>query len=74
MNLENTLWQNTVLASPGFIWGLVVYTGNETRAQMNSKAPRSKVGLLDNEINFISKVLFVLMLILAGLIIIMEGF
>jgi phospholipid-translocating ATPase len=32
LSLENTLWQNTVLASTGYIWGLVLYTGIETRA------------------------------------------
>ena len=47
LSLENTLWANTVLASTGYMLGLVLYTGVETRAQMNSKMPRSKVGLLD---------------------------
>jgi phospholipid-translocating ATPase len=74
LSLENTLWANTVLASSEYILGLVLYTGIETRAQMNSKMPRSKVGLLDQEINFLSKVLFGLMLGIAALIIIMDGF
>lgn len=65
LTLENTLWANTILASSGFILGLVVYTGNETRAQMNSKSPSSKIGLLDLEVNFLSKLLFLLMVILA---------
>ena len=47
LSLENTLWANTVLASTGYMLGLVLYTGVETRAQMNAKMPRSKVGLLD---------------------------
>jgi phospholipid-translocating ATPase len=72
--LENTLWANTVLASSDYILGLVLYTGVETRAQMNSKAPRSKVGLLDQEINFLSKVLFALMLGIAAIMIILDGF
>jgi len=41
---------------------------------MNSKMPRSKVGLLDLEINMLSKVLFVLMLIISGAIIVADGF
>jgi phospholipid-translocating ATPase len=41
---------------------------------MNSKMPRSKVGLLDLEINRLSKILFVLMLLIAGAIIIVDGF
>jgi phospholipid-translocating ATPase len=39
LSLENSLWSNTVLASSGYILGLVVYTGKETRAQMNSQIP-----------------------------------
>ena len=74
LNLENTMWANTVLASHGFILGLVVYTGKQTRAQMNSKSPSSKVGLLDLEINFLSKVLFILMVILSATIVSINGF
>lgn len=74
LSLENTLWANTVLASTGYILGMILYTGRETRAQMNSKMPRSKIGLLDAEINFLSKVLFVLMMIISGIIIVLEGF
>ncbi|CAI2369958.1 unnamed protein product [Moneuplotes crassus] len=74
LTLENTLWSNTVLASSGYILGLVIYTGNETRAQMNSKNPNSKVGLLDLELNFLSKLLFVLMVLLALTIVISDGF
>jgi len=32
LTLENALWANTVLASSGFILGLCVYTGKDTRA------------------------------------------
>ena len=53
--MENTLWANTVLAS-GTALGLVVYTGRETRSVMNNSAPRSKTGLLDLEINNLTKV------------------
>ena len=41
---------------------------------MSQKNPRSKVGSLDLEINYIAKILFVLMLILALLIIFMDGY
>jgi len=30
LGLEHTLWANTVMASSGFIIGMVVYTGCET--------------------------------------------
>lgn len=35
LSLENTLWQNTVLASSGHVLALVIYTGLETRSSMN---------------------------------------
>jgi phospholipid-translocating ATPase len=41
---------------------------------MNSKMPRSKVGLLDEEINHLSKILFVVMLGISALMIILDGF
>ena len=41
---------------------------------MNSKMPRSKVGLLDSEINFLSKVLFLLMLAIAASMTLLDGF
>jgi hypothetical protein len=36
--------------------GLVIYTGPECRAAMNNSKPRSKVGLIDQELNGITKV------------------
>lgn len=41
---------------------------------MNSKMPRSKFGLLDLEINMLSKILFVLMLLISAAIITADGF
>ena len=32
LSLENTLWSETILASQGFILGLVIYTGRQTRS------------------------------------------
>lgn len=60
LSLENTLWSNTVLASTGFILGLVVYTGLETRSLMNARNANTKVGRLDLEMNKMSKFLFFL--------------
>lgn len=73
LNLEHTLWSNTVLASSGYIIGMVVYTGKQTRSAMNSKSPSSKVGRVDMEINRLSKILFCMMVIFAGTIIILDG-
>lgn len=73
LNLENTLWTNTVVAT-GTVIGLVLYTGKETRASLNTSNPTSKIGLLDLELNFFSKLLFVLMLILSFLMIALNLF
>ena len=40
---------------------MIVFTGSETRAQMNSKPALTKVGKLDLEINRLSKFLFIFM-------------
>lgn len=56
LTAENMLWANTVLAA-GCVVGMVVYTGSETRAVMNTSHPETKVGLLDLEINRLSKIL-----------------
>lgn len=55
LDVQNTLWANCVVAS-GSALGVVVYTGAETRSVMNNSQPRSKVGLLDIEINQLTKV------------------
>lgn len=55
LDVENTLWANCVVAN-GSALGAVVYTGAETRSVMNNSQPRSKVGLLDIEINQLTKV------------------
>lgn len=55
LSAENVLWSNTVLAA-GSAVGLIVYTGLETRAVMNTSHPKTKVGLLDEEINRLAKV------------------
>lgn len=55
LGVENTLWTNTVLAS-GSAVGFVIYTGKDTRAVMNTNHPKTKVGLLDWEINRLAKV------------------
>ena len=43
LSRENTMWANTVLAS-GKAIGIVMYTGKETRIEMNSRDPRTKIG------------------------------
>ena len=40
------MWASTVVASMKVI-GIIIYTGKETRARMNSSSPKVKIGILD---------------------------
>ena len=71
---DNVLWTNTVLASGDRAIGVVVYTGTDTRAVMNTSQPRTKVGLLDLEINNMSKILFAVTLGMSILMVALNGF
>ncbi len=73
LDLGNTLWADTVLTN-GFAVGLVIYTGIHTKSKMNVRSPRSKVGKIDQEISWISFVLFVVLLGLALTILTSNGF
>ncbi|SPP85758.1 blast:Probable phospholipid-transporting ATPase IIB [Drosophila guanche] len=73
LSVENTLWANTVVAA-GTATGIVIYTGCETRSVMNNSQPRSKVGLLDMEINGLTKVLFCAVLGLSLVMMMLKGF
>ena len=73
LNLENTLWANTVLASGNAI-GLVIYTGKETRSVLNSRKASSKFGICDSELNRLAIVLFILMIILSMILLMLNGF
>ncbi len=64
LSLENTIWESTILATEETI-GIVIYTGKDTRAKMNSTKPKLKIGLFDMEINFYNKLLFFVMFFLA---------
>lgn len=72
LTVDNTLWANTVVCG-GHAVGLVVYTGPETRVAMNADPPKSKIGLIDMEINRISKMLFVLSASLSFVMVAVKG-
>ncbi|KAL8791464.1 MAG: hypothetical protein Q9213_000081 [Squamulea squamosa] len=74
LTIENTAWANTVLASNATVFGVVVYTGSQTRQAMSTTPPRSKTGLLDCEINNLTKILCALTLSLSIILVALEGF
>lgn len=73
LNVDNTLWSNAVLAT-GIAVGVVIYTGKDTRAVMNTSQPDTKMGRLDLEVNRLSKILFVLTIILSLLLVALQHF
>ncbi|GAA5907740.1 hypothetical protein JCM6882_008960 [Rhodosporidiobolus microsporus] len=73
LTAENMLWANTVLAA-GQAVGVVVYTGRETRAVMNTSQPGTKVGLLDVEINRLAKILCACTFALSVILVALNGF
>lgn len=70
---ENVLWANTVLAAGSAI-GLVIYTGKDTRAVMNTSHPSTKFGILDLELNKMSKILFAFSFTLSIGMVALNGF
>uniref|UniRef100_H2Y5E0 Phospholipid-transporting ATPase n=1 Tax=Ciona savignyi TaxID=51511 RepID=H2Y5E0_CIOSA len=73
LSIENALWANTVVAS-GTAVGLVVYTGKHTRTHMNTSNPSTKIGMVDKEINFLTKILFTAVMVLSFALIAIKGF
>ncbi|KAL8710510.1 MAG: hypothetical protein Q9220_004943 [cf. Caloplaca sp. 1 TL-2023] len=74
LTIDNTAWANTVLASNVTVFAVVVYTGAQTRQAMSTTPPRSKTGLLDCEINNLTKILCALTLSLSIVLVALEGF
>ncbi|CAF0965236.1 unnamed protein product [Adineta steineri] len=73
LTVENVLWSGTVLAT-GEASCCVIYTGSDTRMVMNTSKPRSKVGLLDIEINTLTKLLFAALVLLSIVMLLLKGF
>lgn len=69
LNIDNTAWANTVLASSSTVYAVVVYTGSQTRQALSTSASRSKTGLLELEINSLTKILCALTLSLSGILV-----
>ncbi|XP_057360287.1 probable phospholipid-transporting ATPase IIB isoform X2 [Manis pentadactyla] len=73
LSIENTLWASTVVAS-GTVIGVVIYTGKETRSVMNTSNAKNKVGLLDLELNQLTKALFLALVALSVVMVTVQGF
>ncbi|ERF69278.1 hypothetical protein EPUS_03982 [Endocarpon pusillum Z07020] len=74
LTIDNTAWANTVIASNTTTLAMVIYTGRQTRSAMSTSPSRSKTGLLELEINNLTKILCALTLTLSIVLVALEGF
>ncbi|KAL9081613.1 MAG: hypothetical protein Q9159_007203 [Coniocarpon cinnabarinum] len=69
LSIDNTAWANTVLASTAVVYAVIIYTGPQTRQAMSTSASRTKTGLLEYEINNLTKILCGLTLLLSFILV-----
>ncbi|KAI0139354.1 phospholipid-translocating P-type ATPase [Xylariaceae sp. FL1272] len=74
LSIDNTAWANTVIASQVATMAVVIYTGPQTRSALSTAPSRSKTGLLEFEINSLTKILCALTLALSVILVSLEGF
>jgi phospholipid-translocating ATPase len=74
LSIDNTAWANTVLASNSTVLAAIIYTGPETRAALSTSTSRSKTGLLEKEINDLTKILCFITAILSVALVALHGF
>jgi phospholipid-translocating ATPase len=74
LGIDNTIWANTVVASSCSLLAVVVYTGPQTRQALSTSPSRSKTGLLELEINNLTKWLCVFTLTLSFVLVALARF
>ncbi|KAH7392873.1 hypothetical protein BKA66DRAFT_486758 [Pyrenochaeta sp. MPI-SDFR-AT-0127] len=74
LSIDNTIWANTVVASSCSLLAVVVYTGPQTRQALSTSPSRSKTGLLELEINSLTKFLCIFTLSLSFLLVALTKF
>ncbi|RDA91600.1 hypothetical protein CP533_4622 [Ophiocordyceps camponoti-saundersi (nom. inval.)] len=74
LSIDNTAWANTVIASQGTTLAVIMYTGPQTRSALSTAPSRSKTGLLEYEINSLTKILCALTLALSVVLVALQGF
>lgn len=74
LSVDNTAWANTIIASQATTLAVIMYTGPQTRSALSTAPSRSKTGLLEYEINSLTKILCALTLVLSIILVALEGF
>lgn len=74
LSIDNTAWANTIIASQATTLAVILYTGPQTRSALSTSPSRSKTGLLEYEINTLTKILCLLTATLSVVLVALEGF
>ena len=74
LSLDHTAWANTIIASQAITLAVIMYSGPQTRSALSTAPSRSKTGLLEYEINSLTKILCILTLTLSVVLVALEGF
>lgn len=74
LSIDNTAWANTIIASQATTLAVIMYTGVQTRSALSTSPSRSKTGLLEYEINSLTKILCAITLALSFILVALEGF
>lgn len=69
---DNCIWANSKITS-GEVEGLIIYTGNQTKLQMNTNQARQKTCKIDLEINKLLKVTIFIMVVICGMMVLLKG-
>lgn len=73
IDLENSMWAQSTLTK-GEIYGMVIYSGADTKLMMSRVKANPKRSKVDMELNHISKVLFCFMFVASLFLIFVKGF
>lgn len=73
VDLHNTIWAYSSV-SHGIMLGIVIYTGSQTKLMMSKSKGSPKRSLADDELNFSSKLLFIMMALGGLLLVWLKGF
>jgi phospholipid-transporting ATPase len=74
LDVDNVLMRGTVLKNTKYIYGSVIYVGEDTRLFKNLKKPKSRLSLLDKRLNLLLIILIICQQLLCGLFVGLSSF
>lgn len=64
LDASNLMLRGSILRNTDYIYGLVVYTGFETKVALNMRHPPSKLGTIEKKLNWVVLFLFLVLAVL----------